>query len=83
MNELASIFLSVLNSESVAYWCFSNFMLLDSYSTSSLTLNTSQISNAHILKTSVAFYFTKAGVAKKLTHLSNLLAKVDPEVYNV
>jgi hypothetical protein len=82
MNELASIFLSVFNEESVAYWCFSNFMLLDSYSTSGMTLNTTQISTSHILKTNVAFYFSNIGVVKKLKHLSDLLAKIDAQLFN-
>jgi hypothetical protein len=81
MNELASIFLSVFNQESVAYWCFSNFMLTDKYSSSSLTLNTCQISQSHILKTNVAFYFSSIGLSKKLKHLSNLLAQVDPDLH--
>jgi hypothetical protein len=82
MNELASLFLSVFNDESVAYWCFSNFMLLDSYSSSGMTLNTTQISSRHILKTNVAFYFSNIGVAKKLKHLSDLLASIDSELFN-
>jgi hypothetical protein len=82
MNELASIFLSVFNEESVAYWCFSNFMLLDSYSSSSMTLNTTEIGTSHILKTNVAFYFSNIGVAKKLKHLSDLLANVDFELFH-
>ena len=81
MNELASIFVSVFNQESIAFWCFSNFMLEDSYSSSSLTLNTTEISNSHILKTNVAFYFSSEGVSRKLKHLGDLLAKVDSELY--
>ncbi len=80
MNELASVFLSVFGDESVAYWCFSNFMLYDTYSTSSLTLNTTKIDNAHILKTNVAHYFSDIGMSKKLLHLSELLKQTDIEL---
>lgn len=82
MNELASIFLEVFNEESVAYWCFSNFMLLDTYSTSSMTFNTNQISSSHILKVNAAFYFSSIGVVRKLKHLSVLINKVDAEFYD-
>ncbi len=80
MNELASVFLSVFGDESVAYWCFSNFMLYDTYSTSSLTLNTTKIDNTHILKTNVAHYFSDLGMSKKLLHLSELLKQTDSEL---
>ena len=57
MNELASVFISVFNDESVAYWCFSNFMLFDAYSTSGIAVHTTKIESSHVLKTSVAHYF--------------------------
>ena len=56
MNELASVFISVFNDESVAYWCFSNFMLYDT-SSSDIALNTQAVESSHVLKTSVAHYF--------------------------
>jgi hypothetical protein len=83
MNELASVFLSVFNNESVAYWCFSNFMLNDTYSTSSLTLNTNEIDNKHVLKTTVSYYFSTEGISKKLKHLAHLLSIIDPNLYNL
>lgn len=82
MNELASVFLSVFSDESIAYWCFSNFMLYDTYSTSSLTLNTTIIAESHVLKTSVAHYFSDKGMSKKLAHLMDLLEQTDEELYN-
>ncbi len=82
MNELASVFLSVFSDESTAYWCFSNFMLYDTYSTSSLTLNTTMIAESHVLKTSVAHYFSDNGFSKKLAHLMDLLKQTDQELYN-
>jgi hypothetical protein len=81
MNELASVFLSVLNQESVAYWCFSNFMLNDNYSASSMTLNTKTIDQSHVLKTTVSYYFSDEGISKKLKHLSHLLSIIDPALY--
>jgi hypothetical protein len=83
MNELASVFLSVFNHESVAYWCFSNFMLNDTYSTSSLTLNTNGMDNKHVLKTTVSYYFSTEGLSKKLKHLAHLLSIIDPHLYNL
>ena len=56
MNELASVFINVFNDESVAYWCFSNFMLFDT-SSSDIALHTHSIQDSHVLKTSVAHYF--------------------------
>lgn len=82
MNEIASVFLSVFNEESVAYWCFSNYMLHDTYSNSSMTLNTTQLNESHVLKTSVAHYFSTTGMSKKLKHLSYLLSVTDPDVYS-
>ena len=79
---MASIFLSVFGSESTAYWCFSNFMLSDNYSSSSISLNTTQIDSSHILKTNNAYYFTDLGIAKKLNHMSILLNKTDPELFD-
>jgi len=80
MNELASVFLSVFDQESVAYWCFSNFMLFDSFSKSSISLNTSTHAN-HVLNTNVAHYFCDKGISKKLKHLSYLLEKTDPVLF--
>lgn len=81
MNELASVFLEVFNDESIAYWCFSNFMLYDTYSTSSIALNTSAMEKTHVLKTNVAHYFSEKGMSKKLRHLSDLLKQTDTELY--
>lgn len=81
MNELASVFVSAFRNEYEAYWCFSNFMLLDSYSTSSIALNTTEINPSHVLKTHVAYYFTATGMWKKLKHLSQLLSVTDPELF--
>ena len=79
MNELASLFLSVFSDESEAYWCFSNFMLHDTYSSSRISLNL--IDNTHILKTNVAHYFSDKGISKKLKHLRDLLSVIDTELY--
>ena len=79
MNELASIFMSIFEQESVAYWCFSNFMLLDSYSTSCIPV--AQLNQAHVLKINVAHYFSDVGMSKKLDHLSFLLHQTDPVLY--
>lgn len=81
MNELASVFVSVFKNESEAYWCFSNFMLLDTYTTSSIALNTAEIDDTHVLKTNVAHYFCDTGMWKKLKHLSYLLSVTDCELY--
>jgi hypothetical protein len=75
MNELASVFISVFQRESLAYWCFSNFMLLDIYSTSDMALNTKSIDETHVLKTNVAYYFCPIGMWKKLDHLGYLLGE--------
>jgi hypothetical protein len=80
MNELASVFLTVFDHECVAYWCFSNFMLLDSFSNSSISLNTST-RNIHVLNTSVAHYFCDKGISTKLKHLSYLFEKTDPDLF--
>ncbi|CAF0750248.1 unnamed protein product [Brachionus calyciflorus] len=80
MNEIASVFLSAFKEESVAYWCFSNYMLNDTYSNSSLTLNTEKIADSHVLKTSVAHYFSDYGINTKLKHLKFLLGVIDPEL---
>lgn len=82
MNEMASVFLSVFSEESVAYWCFSNFMLQDTYSNSSISLNTTRIDDTHVLKTNVAHYFSEMGISKKQTHLKFLLSVTDPELFN-
>ena len=82
MNELASVFVKVFRNEFEAYWCFSNFMLLDTYSTSSIALNMNDIAPSHVLKTNVAYYFSATGMWKKLNHLSYLLSVTDPELYN-
>ena len=81
MNEFVSIFVSVFSHESIAYWCFSNFMLHDIHSTSSLTLNTTRLDDGHALKTNMAHYFSDLGVKKKLFYLSDLLQKTDPELF--
>ena len=81
MNEFASVFIDVFEDESIAYWCFSNFMLLDMHSTSAMALNTTKIDGSHILKTNVAHYFSDLGVKKKLCYLSHLLKLTDPELY--
>ena len=81
MNELASIFMSIFEQESVAYWCFSNFMLLDSYSTSCIPV--AELNQAHVLKINVAHYFSDVGMSKKLDHLSFLLHQTDPVLYKV
>lgn len=81
MDELASVFISAFKHESQAYWCFSNFMLVDVYSNSSLTLNTTSLDETHVLKTNVAHYFCSLGMWKKLNHLSYLLSVTDAEVY--
>ena len=79
MNELASLFLSVFSDESEAYWCFSNFMLHDTYSSSRISLNF--IDETHILKTNIAHYFSDKGVSKQLAHLRDLLLVIDLELY--
>lgn len=81
MNELASVFVKVFRNEYEAYWCFSNFMLLDTYSTSSIALNMSDIASSHVLKTNVAYYFSDTGMWKKLNHLGYLLSVTDPDLY--
>jgi hypothetical protein len=81
MNELASIFMSIFEQESVAYWCFSNFMLLDSYSTSCIPV--AQLNQTHVLKINVAHYFSDVGLSRKLDHLSFLLHQTDPVLYKV
>lgn len=81
MNEIASVFMSVFDQESIAYWCFSNYMLKDTYSKSMLTLNTTQINNSHSLKTNAAHYFSDTGISKKISHLNYLFELIDPEYY--
>ncbi|RNA41958.1 TBC1 domain family member 15-like [Brachionus plicatilis] len=81
MNEIASVFLSVFDQESIAYWCFSNYMLKDSYSKSMLTLNTTQITDNHSLKINAAHYFSDSGMSKKISHLKYLFGIIDPEYY--
>ncbi len=80
MNELASVFLTVFDHESIAYWCFSNFMLLNSFSSSSISLNMSTCTT-HILNTNVAHYFGDKGISKKLNHLRYLVEKTDPVLF--
>lgn len=82
MNELASVFVSVFGREYEAYWCFSNFMLLDTYSTSSIALDTTKIDPSHVLKTNIAYYFSETGMWKKLKHLSYLLSVIDTDLFN-
>jgi hypothetical protein len=84
MNEIASIFISVFSDESVAYWCFSNYMLLDTVSSSDISLfNTNIISETHILKTNVAYYFSDTGMWTKLNHLQKLVEATDPHLYKI
>jgi hypothetical protein len=56
-------------------------MLYDTYSTSSISLNTTHIDETHILKTNVAHYFSTNGISKKLNHLANLLKQTDQDLY--
>jgi hypothetical protein len=81
MNDLASIFLGVFNNSSTAYWCFSNFMLMDLHASNGITLNTVEIQSTHALKTNVAHYFSDSGVGLKLKQLSKLLSSIDGAFY--
>lgn len=81
MNEIASVFLCVFQEESTAFWCFCNFMLLDVYTSSALTLNTIEIDKSHALKTNVAYYFTQKGLGLKSKQLETILQATDMELY--
>jgi hypothetical protein len=81
MNDLASVFLGVFDNESIAYWCFSNFMLLDLHATNGITLNTVEVDSCNSLKTNVAHYFSDTGIGLKLKQLSALLSLTDQELY--
>jgi hypothetical protein len=81
MNDIVCIFLSVFDEESVVYWCFSNFMLTEPYSTSGIML--AQINQANVLKLNAAHYFSDIGMSKKLNYLSHLLSLIDPELYKI
>lgn len=83
MNELASIFLSVFKEEeSIAYWCFSNFMLSNLYLTSNITLSKNELNQSYVFKTNTAFYFTRSGLLYKSKQLCNLLKLIDKEFYD-
>jgi hypothetical protein len=83
MNELASIFLCVFdNDESIAYWCYSNFMLLDQHEASAISLNTIELDKKHSLKMNIAYYFSNLGISLKLKQLATLLENIDFELYN-
>lgn len=82
MNEIASTFLCVFsNDESTAYWCYSNFMLLNLHETSAITLNTIKIDKNHSLKVNIAYYFSHQGLSLKLKQLSKLLEQIDNELF--
>lgn len=82
MNEIASVFLCVFKEESTAFWCFCNFMLLDVYTSSALTLNTIEIDKSHALKTNVAYYFTQKGLGLKSKQLEAILQATDAQLYD-
>jgi hypothetical protein len=78
MNELASVFLCVFqHEESVAYWCYSNYMLLDQHETSGISLNTVEIDKTHSLKMNIAYHFSNLGISIKLKQLSKMLENID------
>ena len=82
MNELASIFLCVFeNDESVAFWCYSNYMLLDQHEASAISLNTTGMDKMHSLKINIAYYFSNHGISLKLKQLTKLLEDIDFELY--
>jgi len=82
MNEIASVFLCVFQEESAAFWCFCNFMLLDVYASSAMTLNTIEIAKSHALKTNVAYYFTQKGLGLKAKQLEKILQATDAQLYD-
>ena len=82
MNELASVFLCVFqHDESVAYWCYSNYMLLDQHQTSGISLNTVEIDKNHSLKMNIAYHFSNLGISIKLKQLSKMLENIDMPLF--
>ena len=82
MNELASVFLCVFqHDESIAFWCYSNYMLLDQHESSGISLNTIEIDKNHSLKMNIAYHFSNLGISIKLKQLAKLLENIDIQFF--